>query len=227
MTSDVKSDVTSERTGTRVCPSSSESPARSRPVSSSGFSLVEVLLVCAVIGSVLGLGLPSLLQAAQMKETTDAAAFLTGQFRMARQRAVMTGRHVAIVFDPAEEPAADSLGQNVEWRVCEDGNRDGVSRADIANGTDRCGSESEQLSRRFPHVTAGYQPGVPALGGGSAAPLRFGRARMAVFTAGGTASSGTIVLRGRGGTQVAVRVSGVTGRTRVLRFDRSRGRWPE
>jgi hypothetical protein len=39
------------------------------------------------------------------------------------------------------------------------------------------------------------------------------------FTPDGTASSGTVYVRGRGGAQYAVRVLGATARTRVLRYD--------
>jgi hypothetical protein len=41
----------------------------------------------------------------------------------------------------------------------------------------------------------------------------------------GTSSSGTLYLHGRTRAQYAVRVLGVTGRIRTLRFDEPRGRW--
>lgn len=185
-----------------------------------GTSLVEVLTVLALISFGLGAGLPAMSHGVDARRTKDAAAFLAGQFRLARQRAVMSGQSVAVVFDDV----ADEVG----WRVCRDHDRDGVSRADITAGVDRCDSAPRTLADQFAHVRVGYVPGVPPLdGGSSSSPLRFGVARMAVFSPSGTSSSGSIVVRGAGSTQSAVRVSGVTGRTRVVRFDSGRQSWVE
>ena len=48
-------------------------------------------------------------------------------------------------------------------------------------------------------------------------PVRIGSSSLMSFTPLGTATPGTIYLRGRDGSQYAVRVLGATGRTRVLR----------
>jgi len=181
---------------------------------------VEVLTVLALISCGLGAGLPAMSHSVDARRTEDAAAFLAGQFRLARQRAVMSGQPVAVVFD-------DVAGE-VGWRVCRDHDRDGVSRHDITAGVDQCDGAPRPLADQFAQVRVGYVPGVPALdGGSSSSPLRFGVARMAVFSPSGTSSSGSIVVRGAGSTQAAVRVSGVTGRTRVLRFDPGRQSWVE
>ena len=188
--------------------------------SACGASLVEVLTVLALISCCFGVGLPAMTHSIETKRTEDAAVFLAGQFRLARQRAVMSGQHVAVVFD-------DVAGE-VGWRVCRDHDRDGVSRSDITSGVDRCDGPPRALSNQFSHVRVGYVPGVPDLDGEpQSSPLRFGVARMAVFSPSGTSSSGSVVLRGTGTTQSAVRVSGVTGRTRVMRFDTGRRTWVE
>lgn len=195
----------------------------SRPGSSSGSdgtSLVEMAIVLAIISCVLGIGLPVLTNGVDAKRTRDAASFVAGQFRLARQRAVMTGRNVAVVFE--------DLPGDVGWRVCEDGDRDGVSRGDIDSGLDQCQDSVQPLSYRFAQVAVGYMPGVPNPDGEfDSSPLRFGAARMAIFTPMGTASPGTIAIRGPGANQFAVRVSGVTGRTRVMRFDPGSLEWSE
>jgi len=182
--------------------------------------LVEVLIVLGMVSCLLGIGLPPMRHSVDAKRTQDAAAFLAGQFRLARQRAVMSGQHVAVVFD--------DMDGEVGWRVCRDLDRDGVSRADITAGTDRCDGPSRRLSNQFAQVRVGYAPGVPGLDGEpNATPLRFGVSQMAVFSPAGTSSSGSIVVRGGGLTQGAVRVSGVTGRTRVLRFEAGQRTWVE
>lgn len=187
---------------------------------STGSSLAEMVIALAMILCVVGVGLPLLANGTEARRTRDAAGFLAGQFRLARQRAVMSGRHVAVVF----EDVAGEAG----WRLCEDGNRDGMSRDDIDTGVDRCEAPAQPLSHRFSHVRIGYIPGVPSPDGEfGALPLRFGTTRMAVFTPIGTASSGTVAVSGGGKNQFAVRVSGVTGRTRVLRFDPGQGAWSQ
>lgn len=194
--------------------------AEGRPSCADGASLVEVVLALAMVMSMSAIGVPALSHVADAKRTRDAASFFAGQFRMARQRAVMTGRYVAVVFD--------DVGGEVGWRTCVDGDRDGVSRSDIASGTDRCEAAAEVVSFRFPDVRVAYLPGVPGPDGDVApAPLRFGTAAMAAFSPLGTASSGTVAFRGEGTAQFAVRVAGVTGRTRVLEFDPGRRVWVE
>ncbi len=114
------------------------------------------------------------------------------------------------------------------WRVCEDLDRDGVSRADIAGGTDSCEGPVQPVSYRFSRVRIGFAPGVPSPDGVvGASPLRFGVARMAVFSPSGTASSGTVALLGPSDAQFVVRVAGVTGRIRVLQFDSGQRLWFE
>lgn len=190
------------------------------PSSERGASLVEVLIVVGLACCLLGVGLPSMRHSVDAKRTQDAAAFLAGQFRLARQRAVLSGQHVAVVFDDVDG--------EVGWRVCRDLDRDGVSRADITADIDRCDGPPRQISTQFANVRVGYAPGVPGLDGEpNAAPLRFGGSQMAVFSPAGTSSSGSVVVRGGGVTQGAVRVSGVTGRTRVLRFDEGHRTWVE
>ncbi|MEO6223880.1 MAG: GspH/FimT family pseudopilin [Vicinamibacterales bacterium] len=194
--------------------------ARVDPTGSAGASLVEVAIVLAVTSCLIAISLPVLINGAEARRTRDAASFLAGQFRLARQRAVMTGHHVAIVFDDVSGEAG--------WRLCEDGDRDGLSRGDITSGKDRCQELAQPLSFRYPQVSIGYVPGVPSPDGEvGASPLRFGLTQMAVFTPTGTASTGTVAVRGPGANQFAVRVSGVTGRTRVLRFDPGRREWTE
>lgn len=206
------------RTGFARRPSSSRAALRFH--GTAGASLAETMIVLAIVSCVLGVGLPVLANGADAKRTRDAAGFLAGQFRLARQRAVLTGRHVAIVFD---EVAGEE-----GWRLCEDGNRDGMSRDDIDAGVDGCEAPARPLSHRFSQVRIGYVPGVPSPDGeAGASPLQFGTARMAVFTPTGTASSGTVAVYGEGKNQFAVRVSGVTGRTRVLWFDPGRGAWSQ
>jgi hypothetical protein len=77
-------------------------------------------------------------------------------------------------------------------------------------------------------VALGILDGVPDADGQPAnGPdgVRLGASKLLSMNPDGTASSGTLYLHGRGRTQYAVRVLGVTGRVRVLKFDFVKGKW--
>jgi hypothetical protein len=71
-------------------------------------------------------------------------------------------------------------------------------------------------------------PGVPDADGDAdnadGDGVRIGSARLLTLGPNGTATSGTLYLHGRR-LQFAVRVFGVTGRARVLRYDAASRRW--
>jgi hypothetical protein len=76
-------------------------------------------------------------------------------------------------------------------------------------------------------VTFGLHAGIADIEGDRSAPtdgVRIGSSRILTLGPDGTASSGTLYVRGRRG-QFAVRILGVTGRTRVLRFHPGTGQW--
>ena len=90
-------------------------------------------------------------------------------------------------------------------------------------------SASVDLTELFSGVSIAVDASVPDPdgGAGSSDAVRFGASDLASFAPGGTASSGTVFVRSMGGAQYAVRVAGVTGRTRVLRFEPARRQWIE
>jgi len=109
-----------------------------------------------------------------------------------------------------------------------DGNRNGVRTAELASGIDRVLSEPELIATHFAGVAFGFHEGIPDADGHAAGSLdgvRIGASRLLIVNADGTATSGTLYLRGRGRSQYAVRILGVTGRVRVLRYDAIRNRW--
>jgi hypothetical protein len=56
-------------------------------------------------------------------------------------------------------------------------------------------------------------------------PIRIGSSKLLSFTPLGTATSGSIYVRGRDGSQFFIRVLGVTGRVRVQRYVPRTGAW--
>lgn len=185
-----------------------------------GTSLLEVLVTVALVATVTSLGTPLVLHAHDEQQGRQAAAFLAGQLRAARQQAVLTGRHAALVFDPA--------GETWVFTMCSDGNGDGVLRADVASGTDTCAARAQPIGAWFSQVSIDRAPGVPGVSGDAdGGAVALGPSRIASFSPMGTASSGSVTLRTRGDRHFAVRVAGVTGRVRVLRFAPETQRWQD
>jgi hypothetical protein len=135
---------------------------------------------------------------------------------------VLRSASVAVVF------TQDSAGAYA-FAVYVDGNGNGVLSRDISRGIDRRIGAVERLSDQFSGVDFGAIPGLPPIdAGGTPAgsdPIRLGSGNSASFAPLGSATSGTLYLRGRGGAQYAVRIFGDTGRTRRLKFDRAVRQW--
>jgi len=113
---------------------------------------------------------------------------------------------VALRF--AREPRGITFGAFI------DGNRNGVRARDILAGLDRPVEAPVLLADIFPGVAIALSAGL----GGDAA-LQLGGSDLLSFTPSGTATSGSVYIRGPDGSQFAVRVLGATGRARVLQYD--------
>ena len=100
--------------------------------------------------------------------------------------------------------------------------------AEIQAGIDRTLTVPETIGSHFEGVAFGILDSVPDADGQAANGsdgVRVGSARLLAMNPDGTSSSGTLYLHGRDRAQYAVRVLGVTGRVRMLRFDHVRRRW--
>lgn len=187
-----------------------------------GLTLVEILIVAALLVTLVTVGLPQMLTGVDEYRTASAARYLAARCRLARMEAVRRSASVALRFQRD--------GALVRYAAFLDGNSNGVRTAEIARGVDRPVSAYEQISDLFPGVTFAIHEEIPAIGSASAFSgdrdaLQIGRSRIMTFTPIGSATPGTIYLRGRGKVQYAVRVLGATGRTRVLKFDTGSRGW--
>jgi len=196
------------------------SSGRLRPAS--GFTLIEILLTAALVVTLATIALPVFARALEAHRAHAAARYLSGRFALARIEAVRRSRRVGLQFDGDASDAA--------WTTYVDGNANGIRSLDIARGIDTVLRPAERLTDLFPGVVFGLQPSVPevdaqAAGTGERDPIRIGSSQIVTFTPIGTATSGTIYLHGRGITQYAVRILGVTGRTRVMWFDPGNREW--
>jgi prepilin-type N-terminal cleavage/methylation domain-containing protein len=184
-----------------------------------GFTLLELLLVVALAVVLAAAAVPMTNAALDEIHTASAARYLAGRIMSTRMDAIRRSAAVALRF-VASTP-------DYTFGPYADGNGDGVRTADIARGVDRPLAPAQQLRDQFPGVAFGLLAGIPDADGaaaGSPDGVRIGSARILTMSPEGTATSGTLYLRGRQ-AQYAVRVLGATGRTRVLRFDRGARTW--
>lgn len=195
------------------------SSALRQPPRDSGTSLPELLIAVALVAVLGAMAVPATVTATDAARVRQAASFLAGRFRLARQDAIFRTASTGLVFDPSPS--------GWTFRVCMDGNRDGLRRSEITRGTDTCPEGPFDLSRMFPGVTIASDAAIrgPDNEPGSTDAVRFGVSKVASFAPGGTCTSGSIFIRSTAGEQFVVRVAGVNGRTRILRYDRTSGAW--
>jgi type II secretory pathway pseudopilin PulG len=197
--------------------------ARNPPVRAhvDGFSLLELMVVVSVTIVLSGMVVPLAHSRLDQSRTAGAAWYIAGRAASARMEAVKRSTYVALQFV--------ERGGGYGFATYVDGNRNGVRARDIALGIDRRLGPEEQLDQQFPHVGFGICDDVGAIEPGDTLdggdPIRFGQSSLLSFSPDGSATAGTVYIRGQGASQYAVRVLGATGRTRVLRFDFQNHRW--
>ena len=194
------------------------SPVRSG-VQSRGFSLLEVLLVTSLVATLAAVSIPVTAGALDELRTSMAARYLEARIMNARATAMKRSTRIGLRFEPAA----------YDCRIGEyaDGNGNGVRASDIGSGLDLEIAPGEFIGGLFPGVGFGLHTGVPDVDGSLSTGsdgLRIGSSRILTLGPDGTATSGTLYVRGRRG-QYAVRILGITGRTRVLRFHPGTGQW--
>lgn len=183
-----------------------------------GTSLIETVITVALVATVMTMAAPVVMQARDAQEGRQAAVYLAGQFRAARQQAVMTGRHTGFVFD--------RVGDTWMFRRCEDRDGDGLLRTDVSAGLDTCDAGVWTIDAWYPRTAIDRAAAVPDLSGQfTGAVVAFGTSGIASFSPLGSSSSGSVTVMTRSGRHYAVRVAGVTGRIRILRFASETGRW--
>jgi prepilin-type N-terminal cleavage/methylation domain-containing protein len=189
--------------------------------SAHGFSLLELVVVIGLT-AVLSTTVVSLaLSRLDLSRTAGAAWYVAGRMASARMEAAKRSAYVALQFVERDG--------GYRFAAYLDGNRNGVRTSDIAAGVDRRLGPEERLDQQFPGVGFGICEDVAAvepgdiLDGGD--PIRIGRSSLLSFSPDGSATPGTVYIRGLQASQYAVRVLGATGRTRILRFDFHNHRW--
>ena len=180
---------------------------------SAGFSTTELLITLTLVVLVTAMAVPATGRVLETNRGRQAAAFVAGRLRSAQLGAAQSTKAVAVVFD------ASARGWT--FRVCEDGNRNGLRRSELPPGPDRCVAGPFDVESMFPGVRIAVDSALRGPEGepASADPVRFGRGNLASFSPAGSGTAGSVFLRVPGGQHFMVRVGGVTGRVRVFRHD--------
>lgn len=200
--------------------------SRHRGFAPRGFSLPEVCLALFLLGLASVLVLPACSAWIDGARLGAASGRLTLLFRQLRYQAIACASCRGVVFGPGSDGA-------LVFVVAEDGNGNGIRRAEVQDGTDPVVAgpvslPTEHGGVRFGIIDTGPVPVLPPDSGtlqNPADPIRFGSSDLVSFTPRGTSSSGTVYLLSPQGRMRAVCLYGVTGRIRVWDYLPARGTW--
>ena len=185
------------------------------------FTLVELLFAMGVAATLAAVAVPQLVASVDDLRAAAAARFVASTLQQTRMAAVMRGRAAAVRFS--------RTAAGYEFAVYLDGNRNGVRASDIAAGQDPQILPPRRLPNAFPGVDFGTVPALPAVDASGLPPgddpIRLGSGDSVTFTPMGTATAGSLYVRGRHDAQYVVRIFGETGKTRLLKFNRWSRTW--
>ncbi len=188
---------------------------------SAGLTLIELLLTLAIGVTVTGMTIPLANDAIDEMRTASAARYVAARIGSVRLDAVRHSQATALRFELTDD------GAEYRFTPIADGNGNGVRTTEIRDGTDPALGPPERLCEKFAGVTFALMADVPDADGQAGTGqegVRIGSARILTMSSDGTATSGTLYIRGRR-SQYAVRILGVTGRTRVLHYQPPTRTW--
>jgi type II secretory pathway pseudopilin PulG len=185
-----------------------------------GFQLVELLVVLALFMLMAGMTVPSILRISGQLRLRLAAEEVVGAMRLARALAVRRCANVALKF----RPRADG---HATYSLYRDADGDGVLSSDIDRGVDPMIAPPQRLEQIGSQVRFGFPPGRLARDPASPSkwlrhgddPIRFNNSNLASFGPLGTATPGTVFLTDGQRGLAAVRVTGRTGKVKVVVYD--------
>lgn len=193
-----------------------------RPDRDRGVALTDVLLALALTALVSATTIPVVAGAMERERTTLGAQFVAARVAHAQLEALRRGVSVALQFEVGAE--------DTTLRMFADGNGNGVLRSEIDAGIDQPLGPGERLGVHAQGVSTRINQRVPDPGGtgwleAGSDPLRIGSTTIVSCAPTGSLTSGTIYVASSGGPQMAIRITGSTGRVRVLRFEPARAAW--
>lgn len=187
---------------------------------STGFQLVELIVVLALVSILATLAVPVLRRTSSGMRVQMAARELAGVLRMARSLAVRHSTKVGVKFRPTAEGGWS-------FTIYRDGDADGVLTRDIDSGVDPQMSPPRNLVHMGRDVTFGFPPGPPPRDPGDPRrrisnlgdPIRFNRSDIASFSSLGGSTPGSLYVTDNAHHLAVVRVFGRTGKVKVMIYD--------
>ncbi len=185
------------------------------PVSQSaarGISLIELLVVVAILGTMSAITLPSLSELSRKHQLRSAAGELRMIFLHTRVCAITSSRNTAVKFR--------LIGGAWHYTIFEDGDGDGVRNDDISAGIDLPVTPSRRVFGETGAVRIGLPP-VEILDPDRGivrpdeSPVRFNSSTLCSFSQLGGGTSGSVYLTDGARGAAVVRVYGPSGRVRM------------
>ena len=183
-----------------------------------GITLLEILVVLAVLGALSAVTVGAVNRIIDQASCQSLVQTFKAMVGEASTRAVLEGRHVAIVF------GNDGCGATAQ--IFTDGDGDGVLHDDISRGIDKASGSKVYLKVERAYIGipegAAVDPDGKPLSRGDA--IRFGRGDILSFGPLATATPGSLYIRDQDGKEGwAFRIAGIDGRIRVYRW--LKGHW--
>lgn len=184
-----------------------------------GYSLIDLLIVIAIIGMIIGITAPHFAKMRNRMALRAAAGELRSIFHLVRMRAISRGTNSGVKFV--------QLAGRWHFVLYEDGDRDGVRNDDINKGIDKPLSYPRVVFRQARNIDIGLL-GVPvkdADGDLVKSPVTFGNSTICSFSPMGESTPGTIYITDGDDGLWCVRVYGASAKIRTLRYDPGKKKW--
>ncbi len=187
-----------------------------------GVALADILAATALTALVSATTIPVVAGALAHERTRVGAQYLATVLQQTQLEALRRGTFVALRLTPGPH--------GTRWQAFADGNGNGVLARDIEDGIDVPLGPADHLGVHAREVSLRLNQAVPDIGGdgmlsAGADPLRIGRSSLLSFSPTGSATAGTLYVSAPRGPQMAIRITGPTGRVRLLRFDMGASAW--
>ncbi len=187
-----------------------------------GAALIDIIVASTLSVTLAAIAVPVIGGTLDRERTIVGAKYLAGQLLRARLESLKRARAVAIRFELVDG--------RTRFQLFADGNGNGVLQRDIDRRIDQPVAPAAWLDDQARDISLRLNQDVTEIAGTSTLgagddPLRIGNTSLLTFTPTGGATSGTLYVSAPRGPQMAIRVFGATGRTRVLMFDARMRQW--
>lgn len=193
---------------------------------SRGFQLVELVVALSIGLAIAASMTPDALRLTAGARVRLAATEIASVLHTARDVALRSGDNAAVKFFPVN-------GGKVTFAIYRDGDGDGVLSRDIETGVDPPVGPAHQLRHLGQHVRFGFPQGPPPRDPSDPRrfldrledPIRFNRSDLASFNPLGGSTPGSLYLTDGRHHLIVVRLLGITGRIKVMKYVRPTEEW--